>query len=351
MTMKRVIKAKRKHCRDLFRKKNVVGVGVGYREKGGRSTRETAMVVFVQKKMPLQSLQEEDLVPRSLGGAAVDVVEIGEVRLLREEEGEAHQPGSQAADRLKRYRPAPGGVSAGHYRITAGTLGAAVRDRETGALLALSNNHVFANASAGEDGRAALGDPILQPGFFDGGRVPGDVIGHLERFVPMQRTFQRSSCVTAAFWEKAANRFLALLRPHYRVDLSRAYTGGNLADAALARPVRDEDLDREVLGIGLLSGSGQAELGAAVRFSGRSSGLQHGRILAADVSLYVQISPQEEVFFVDQMVISAISRPGDSGSILVDEQNRAIGLLFAGSEKASICNRMENVCSLLGVKF
>ncbi len=348
--MKQVIKAKRKHCRALFRKKNVVGVGVGYREKEGRPTRETAMVVFVQKKMPRQSLHEVDLVPRSLGGAAVDVVEIGEVRLLHENNGDPDRTRRHEVDRLKRYRPAPGGVSAGHYRVTAGTLGTAVRDRQTGALLALSNNHVFANASAGEDGRAALGDPILQPGFFDGGRVPGDVIGHLERFIPMQRTFQRSSCVTAAFWEKAANRILSVFRPQYRVDFSRAFTGGNLADAALARPVRDEDLDPEILGIGPLFGPGEVKLGTAVRFSGRSSGLQRGRILAGEVSLYVQISPQEEVFFVDQIVISAISRPGDSGSVLVDDKNRAVGLLFAGSEKASICNRMENVCNLLDVK-
>lgn len=349
--MKKNFKIKNKHCSELLQKPNVVGVGVGLREKEGQYTGETAMVVFVQKKVPRAALRETEIVPRSLGGAPVDVVEIGEVRLLSEEGEEAQLNSRRLAERLKRYRPAPGGVSIGHYKITAGTLGVAVRDRQTKATLALSNNHVLANSSAGKDGRAAPGDPVLQPGFFDGGRADQDVIGHLERFVPMLRTFQRPSCVTAAFWENAANHFLSLYLPHYRVTLMRQYNGGNLADAAVARPVREEYLSPEILGIGVLSGRGEAALGSEVRFSGRTSGLQQGRVLAKDVRLYVQITPQEKVLFVDQLVVSAVSRPGDSGSILVDHKNRAVGLLFAGSDKASICNRIENVCTLLGVEI
>lgn len=53
-----------------------------------------------------------------------------------------------------RIRKAPGGVSVGHYKITAGTLGClATRGRR---LLILSNNHVLANSN-----NARTGDPIL----------------------------------------------------------------------------------------------------------------------------------------------------------------------------------------------
>ena len=61
-----------------------------------------------------------------------------------------------------RIRPAPGGVSWGHFRITAGTLGCLVRgnrpprDRR---LMGLTNNHVGANSN-----NASLGDCIAQPG-------------------------------------------------------------------------------------------------------------------------------------------------------------------------------------------
>src|SRR2546428_7451149 len=54
------------------------------------------------------------------------------------------------------WRPAPGGVSVGHVRITAGTLGGVVR--VGGRRGVLSNNHVLANFGA-----ARIGGPILQP--------------------------------------------------------------------------------------------------------------------------------------------------------------------------------------------
>jgi hypothetical protein len=80
-----------------------------------------------------------------------------------------------------RFRPeVPSGVSAGHFAITAGTLGAVVKDRMTGEKLLLSNNHVFANSND-----AQLGDAILQPGPADGGQNPGDQVARLERFIPL----------------------------------------------------------------------------------------------------------------------------------------------------------------------
>src|SRR5438046_1832351 len=74
-----------------------------------------------------------------------------------------------------RYRPPTGGGSVGHFKITAGTIACLVRkDR---ALYILSNNHVLANVNTGQ-----AGDPVLQPGPYDGGRVPADVIAKLSQF-------------------------------------------------------------------------------------------------------------------------------------------------------------------------
>src|SRR6266852_2258641 len=77
-----------------------------------------------------------------------------------------------------RKRPLLIGLSIGHFRITAGTLGAFVRLRKGGEVRILSNNHVLA-----DEDRAKPGDAILQPGAYDGGRNPRDRVGTLDVFV------------------------------------------------------------------------------------------------------------------------------------------------------------------------
>ncbi len=338
-----------RYASTMFKKANVVGVGLGYRAKGDQQTREQAMLVFVSKKMPREELQSGDLVPRSVRGSIVDVVEIGEVKLLSEnEEGEND---SYPVNRLGRLRPAPGGVSIGHRRVTAGTLGAVVKDSDGETRLMLSNNHVLANSTTGADGRAAVGDPVLQPGSFDGGKYPEDMIGTLERFIPLLRTQQHSECQVANYWEGLVNRMLSILFPRYSIWLQRQDNRGNLVDAAVARPQSEQDILDQVLDIGIVTGQGSAVLGQEVRFSGRTSGYKEGKVIATDVSLYVQLTPLEQAFFTDQVIVSAISQPGDSGSLVVDRENQAVGLLFAGSDRVTICNRIENICRLLEICF
>ncbi len=357
--MKKEVKLSRKCRKGLMKKPNVIGVGIGHRQKEGQQTGDEAIVVFVDKKIPSRELSEGALVPHSLNGQLVDVIEIGEIRLLEEdEESQCSSNGvtpinkkNEPADRLKRYRPTLGGSSIGHYRVTAGTLGAVVKDRDSGQRLILSNNHVIANSSSGHDGRAKQGDDILQPGSYDGGKVPGDVLGKLERFEPMVRTFQASQCLTAKMWEKTANRMLSFFLPQYRVALQRSNEKGNMVDAALAKPIKDEDISEEILELGMPKGTADVSLGQSIVFSGRTSGVVRGKVIAKDVSLNIGMDAGEQVYFVDQLITSAVSRPGDSGSLLMDNENNAVGLLFAGSDKVSICNRIDHVCRLLNVVF
>ncbi len=76
------------------------------------------MVVLVRRKLPPVSLRETDFIPREVAGVRTDVFEVGDLRPL--------------TVYTERHRPAPGGVSLGHYQITAGTLGCVVRDHQTG---------------------------------------------------------------------------------------------------------------------------------------------------------------------------------------------------------------------------
>src|SRR5262245_28883489 len=67
-------------------------------------------------------------------------------------------------DRKARQDPVVPGLSIGHHDGTAGTIGAVVFDRESGAPLLLSNWHVLqmrADETAG-----TIGDEVLQPGPF-----------------------------------------------------------------------------------------------------------------------------------------------------------------------------------------
>ncbi len=71
---------KRRHEAELLRKPNVVGVGIGYRQRGGQPTNEVSIVVSVKKKVPAAQLKGGDQVPASIEGVPVDVVETGVIR-------------------------------------------------------------------------------------------------------------------------------------------------------------------------------------------------------------------------------------------------------------------------------
>jgi hypothetical protein len=66
----------------MMQKANVVGVGVGYREKDGKLSDEVVLVVNVTRKLPSHELLPEDLIPREIEGVPVDVRETGEIRGL-----------------------------------------------------------------------------------------------------------------------------------------------------------------------------------------------------------------------------------------------------------------------------
>ncbi len=59
---------------------NVVGVGIGFRQRGGRRIDEVVLVVMVEKKVAASALSQEDLLPAELDGVPVDVQEVGRIR-------------------------------------------------------------------------------------------------------------------------------------------------------------------------------------------------------------------------------------------------------------------------------
>ncbi len=314
----------------LLKLPNVVGVGIGHKSVRGKLLDDLALVVMVERKLRPEELEPEAIVPARVGRNLTDVIEVGRIlpqSSRRRGEPFRRQAGASAAPAVPpqaigehrlRARPAVPGTSIGHYAITAGTFGAVVWDRQTRRPLILSNNHVLANATSGRDGRAHLGDAVLQPGPYDGGRQggprrrAGDAIASLARYIPLRR---RSV---------------------------------NLADAALASPASDGLISPEILEVGAVRGQGRPRLRLAVKKSGRTTGLTRGVIRAMHATLSINY-PQGLLTFTDQIICTAMSEGGDSGSLVLDEQNRAVGLLFAGSDRATVCNPIGYVLGPLKV--
>ena len=73
---------KAKYERELMRKRNVVGVGVGFREQAGQLTNAVCIVVSVSVKLPRNQLAAQDIIPQELEGVPVDVKATGTFRAL-----------------------------------------------------------------------------------------------------------------------------------------------------------------------------------------------------------------------------------------------------------------------------
>lgn len=309
------------------RRGNVVGFGAGVKWKSGQPTGEPALVVLVAQKMEREQLTPADLVPPKLQDMQTDVLAIGYPFAGG---GESLEAGTQTLAR--RIRPAEGGYSVGHFKITAGTIATCVYDILPGGAVSppahgigippryyiLSNNHVLANSND-----ATLGDPILQPGAFDGGTDPADRIARLSRFIPI--TFSP-----------------AVPLPQHN----------NLVDAAVAEG-QFHDLDREIYWIGYVRGwrrKANVTVGTIVQKTGRTTNYTTGRITAINATVDVGYGGGKVARFKDQIVTTNISAGGDSGSLVTTLDDVAVGLLFAGSSVATIVNQIENVRSLLRVE-
>jgi hypothetical protein len=333
MSQQQVVKqTKEAHKEAILAKPNVVGVGVGEKSSGGQKTGETCVVVLVRQKIPQAGLTSEALVPREVGGVKTDIVEVGNIRAFQ--------------SRTDRWRPAPGGVSIGHYQITAGTLGCVVRDRGSGDRLILSNNHVMANSND-----ANVGDPILQPGPADGGNATNDTIAHLERFCPIQFSESPPTCNLAGTVAEIGNALAKLAGSQHQL---RAITANPMAtnevDAAVARPINDEDILDEILEIGVVSGTVPATLGMAVRKSGRTTEFTSDEVTVLDATVSVSYGTGRTAQFDNQIITGPMSQGGDSGSLVVaGDSLQAIGLLFAGSNQTTVVNPIQAVLDCLNV--
>ena len=345
---------------ELMSKSNVVGVAVGFKEDKTATDGEVSVVVLVEQKLPLAALSSSDVIPSRVDGVRTDVYEVGYLRAF------------QANNPRSRFRPTiPSGVSIGHYKITAGTLGAIVTDRITGEKFILSNNHVLANSNA-----AQIGDPILQPGAADGGQNPADVVARLQRFVtirfpgdpdpgtpgPLPPTDPGDGGCLLILVNLinalggllgSGNQIATVVKEEPKTTTADMSTQSldNRVDAALAKPIDPNMFTGEILGIGQVSGSKPASLGQTVRKSGRTTGLTQGTVTLLNATVNIAFGTKS-ARFTGQVITTAMSQGGDSGSLIVDgAENKAVGLLFAGSTQATIFTPIDVVLNELAINI
>ena len=211
-----------------------------------------------------------------------------------------------------RERPAPNGFSIGHPDITAGTMGAIVRDADD-VCYALSNNHVLANSND-----ASIGDSALQPGPFDGGSDPADAIGTLADFEPI--SFSSDNQMDAAIAELFDASSVTGSTPGYAYDAPGTSTVS-------------------------------ASVGVNVQKFGRTTAHTTGQVAEIGVTVsvcYVTRGPfmcAAAATFVDQFTITpgSVSAGGDSGSLIVTADGIAtpVGLLCAGADTRTIANPID----------
>ena len=276
----------------------VVGLGASLKVEKGKPTKTWALSVLVEEKVPSSKIPGGG-VPKEIDGVPTDVVEVGSPEPL--------------ALLNARLRPAMPGYSLGHTDATAGTFGCLVQDLETGDNLILGASHVLADTN-----RGSQGDAILQPAPEDGGFNPSDAIGRLERFAPI---------------------LFGLSDPNVY----------NLVDAAVARTTDPRKATAAMAGSFMPRGVDQAFLGDRVVKVGRTTGMTKGRVIAVNATVRVEF-PEGPAVFKHQIVTTAMSEAGDSGSLLMDRNLSAVGLVFAGSPWISVANHIADVEAALQVR-
>ncbi|MDX1436991.1 MAG: hypothetical protein R3335_09275 [Anaerolineales bacterium] len=76
----KALAVKNSYKQELMAKPNVVGVGVGLKQKDDIFTDIVAIIVMVSRKITTAQLDPESLIPLEIEGVPVDVQEVGELR-------------------------------------------------------------------------------------------------------------------------------------------------------------------------------------------------------------------------------------------------------------------------------
>jgi len=306
----------------LIAQPGVVAVDIGHKVSKGVSTGELSIVVYVDTKKPKSALPKDQVIPVEIDGIKTDVKELT-IEL---------QPARELADSsafvdATVYPTLTGGISMGPVRsihldppdvttsgqyVFSGTLGALVRDRASGATMALTNFHV-----ACLNNSWTTGDRMVQPSIPDGG---GSAV-------------QFGSLARGSLTDQVDAAVITL-------DAGKAWEP----------TIRD---------IGNVAGPATAIVGEPVRKRGRTTELTFGGIASTDFTASINYGgvigmrtlKHQLRINTDMTKSPRFSDHGDSGSMVVNASRHVVGLLFAGSNDGSMtfANPIATALDTMGV--
>ncbi len=304
-------KTKKASEADILKMPGITGMDIGYKYVRGKKTDELAIRVFVEEK---KDVPKKERIPKKIDGIKTDVIQRKFV---------LHPLRLRAVDiEVKtdagRYDPLKGGISIGPCRVIdgyvfVGTLGAIAKDNATGHEMLLSNFHVMCI-----DDKWKVGDKMAQPSLVDGGVCPADVVG----------------------------------------ELQRASLGGKV-DCAVAEHTT-HGFECEIVDVGKVTGTAAADVGMAVRKRGRTTRLTYGKVDTIDLTVKIDYEDGLGIkILTNQIGIEPDSERntmfgdnGDSGSVVVNDDCKVVGLYFAGSEDGyGVANPIQAVLDALNVSI
>jgi hypothetical protein len=307
----------------------VLAVGVGLKKVKGSYKRQLCFKITVAEKLDKKQLAKTDVIPPTYFGFETDITAI-------------LPPGSGMLFDNTKYRPLIGGckveasfapkiptMSVPGIFSTTGTLGCFAKvtsGPHIGKIVALTSWHVAVKGTAATDGER-LGQPT------------------------------HNGCCTCC----ACNEIGKVI-------------GGQLDDTTDAAIIllagQDSDTTpdtrylNEVLDIGLLAGSAVHVSGETVFKRGASGILTKGQItddtyMSPAITFNPGQSDEQIWTFVEQLEITPSSagtkfaQPGDSGSVIVNEHNQVVGLLFGGNYDSGTgwANQITGVVSQLNIEI
>lgn len=301
----RTVRSLRRKAEPWLSDENVQGLGIAPKLTAGYTSDDLALKVYVARKLPMRHIPSPVppfiRIPGLPEPVMTDVEEIGHIQL------EA---------RSRRVRPAVPGYGIGRLREPGGTFGCLVRRAGSEVpLYILSNSHVLAR-----DGTGMIGDPIIQPA--DEGRSTlADAIADLSAWVPFQF---------------GTHNFV------------------NLVDAAIAVVRSPHDVTSHIAEIGVPEGIDIVLYrGMQVKKSGRRTDTTTGIIKDIDFRTafrYRTVRGTARAGFSDQVLCTRFTEKGDSGAVVLNSNNRIVGLHFAGSSSASVFSRVGHVLRELDIE-
>lgn len=288
----------RKEASHFLKQENITSVGVGYKIKDGQRTETLSIQFTVGRKVAPEALESIGAVeiPKSF---TIDGVEVPTDVIPRSYDLSAKEVKLEVIPQQRKaaLNPIVPGISVGHPKLSAGTVGCVAYDAMNGAPFILSNWHVLQGAAG------KIGDAIVQPGSHDDNRVSRNIVGKL-------------------------------VRSHLGV-------AGDCAIAAIDR----RQLSPEIFDLNVsVSRLGEPELGDRVVKSGRTTNVTYGIVQRIHVTTridYEGVGSKEIGCFeigpdpANPAPNGEISMGGDSGAawLFVDQETTTdmmLGLHFAG---------------------